>query len=146
MEKIDLPFRMVGRMMHEMFKAFKKRIGEQAEIKITMEQFGLLHMINSEEFEVIQQDLANVMGKDKSSILRIIDSLEDKDLVRRVVDTNDRRKNCLMVTKKGEKVITQYSMLEAELMKEIIEGLTISEMDTFYKVVNHLKSKAEQLQ
>jgi len=146
MEKIDLPFRMVGRMMHEMFKAFKKSIGEQAEIKITMEQFGLLHMINSEEFEVIQQDLAKEMGKDKSSILRIIDSLEDKDLVRRVVDTNDRRKNCLMVTKKGEKVITQYSIIEAEFMKEIIEGLTPSEMDTFYKVVHHLKSKAEQLQ
>lgn len=145
MEKIDLPFRMVGRMMHEMFKAFKKRIGEHAEIKITMEQFGLLYLINSEEFEVIQQDLANEMGKDKSSILRIIDSLEDKDLVRRVVDTNDRRKNCLMVTKKGEKVITQYSILEAELMKEVLEGLTASEMDTFYKVVNHLKSKAEQL-
>lgn len=145
MEKIDLPFRMVGRMMKQMFRAFKKRIGEQAEIKITMEQFGLLHMINSEEFEVIQQDLANVMGKDKSSILRIIDSLEDKDLVRRVVDTNDRRKNCLMVTKKGEKVITQYSILEAELMKEVLEGLTASELDTFYKVVNHLKSQAEQI-
>lgn len=145
MEKIDFPFRMVGRMMQQMFRAFKKRIGEQAEIKITMEQFALLHMITLEKFEVIQQDLANEMGKDKSSILRIIDSLEDKDLVRRVVDTNDRRKNCLMVTKKGEKVITQYSMLEAELMKEVLEGLTVSEMDTFYKVVNHLKSKAEQI-
>jgi MarR family transcriptional regulator, transcriptional regulator for hemolysin len=145
MDKIDLPFRMVGRMMHEMLKAFKKRIGEKADIKITMEQFGLLHMISSEEYEVIQQDLANVMGKDKSSILRIIDSLEDKDLVRRVVDANDRRKNCLMVTKKGERVITQYSMLEAEFMKEVLEGLTAAEMEIFYKVVSHLKNKAEQL-
>ena len=145
MEKSGLRFRMTGKMMHEMFRVFKKRIEDYADIKITMEQYGLLNAISSEEYEVIQQDLANVMGKDKSSILRIVDSLEDKELVRRVVDTKDRRKNCLMVTKKGEKVITQYTMLEAELMKEILDGITPLELETFYKVVNHVKVKAGKL-
>jgi MarR family transcriptional regulator, transcriptional regulator for hemolysin len=47
--------------------------------------------------------MADMIGKNKSTILRLINSLETKGLVRRVVDFKDRRKNYLMVTKKGEK-------------------------------------------
>jgi MarR family transcriptional regulator, transcriptional regulator for hemolysin len=146
MGKQYLPLGMiVGRMMHEMFRVLKKRTGEQAEIMLTIEQFGLLHAIYMKEDDVIQQDMANMMGKDKSSILRIIDSLEEKELVRRVVDTNDRRKNYLMVTKKAERVIKQYLEIEFELMELLQKGLTSSDMNTFYKVISHIKSNAEKL-
>ena len=146
MKKQELPLGMiVARMMHEMFKVLKKRTGEVAEIKLSIEQFGLLHAINMKNEDVIQQDMAEIMGKDKSSIYRVIDSLEEKELVRRVVDKNDRRKNFLMVTKKGEAVIEQYLEIEHSLIKELKEGLCKADIDTFYKVVNHIRSKAEKL-
>lgn len=50
-----------------------------------------------------------------------------------------------MVTKKGERVIKQYMKIAFELMEELQQGLTKSDLDTFYKVVNHIKSKAEKL-
>lgn len=146
MEKQNLPLGMiVGKMMNEMFRVIKKRISEQVEMKITIEQIGLLHAISQKEEEVIQKDMADIMGKDKSAILRLIDSLEEKELVRRVVDTNDRRKNYLMVTKKGEREIKQDMKIVVELMEELQQGLSRSDLDTFYKVVNHIKSKAEEL-
>ena len=146
MEKQNLPLGMiVGKMMNEMFRVIKKRISEQVEMKITIEQIGLLHAISQKEEEVIQKDMADIMGKDKSAILRLIDSLEEKELVRRVVDTNDRRKNYLMVTKKGEREIKQDMKIVVELMEELQQGLSKSDLDTFYKVVNHIKSKAEEL-
>jgi len=146
MEKQSLPLGMiVGRMMHEMFRVLKKRTGEKTEAKLTIEQFGLLHAIKMKEDDVIQKDMAEIMGKDKSAILRLIDSLEEKELVRRVVDTNDRRKNFLMVTKKGEKVIEQGLKIEFELMEELRNGLSKSDLNTFYKVIDHIRSKAEKL-
>lgn len=124
MEKQNLPLGMiVGKMMNEMFRVIKKRISEQVEMKITIEQIGLLHAISQKEEEVIQKDMADIMGKDKSAILRLIDSLEEKELVRRVVDTNDRRKNYLMVTKKGEREIKQDMKIVVELMEELQQGL-----------------------
>jgi len=145
MEKRNFSLMIVGKMIHEVFRVFKKRTGEQSEIKLTIEQFGLLHAINMKEEDVIQQDMADIMGKDKSAILRIIDSLEEKELIRRVVDTNDRRKNYLMVTKKGERTIEQYMSINFKLIEELQQGLALSDVNTFYKVVNHIKSKAEQL-
>ena len=135
----------VGKMMHEYFKVLKKRTSDQSDIILTMEQFGLLHALNQKDEDVIQKDMAEIMCKDKSAILRLIDTLEEKELVRRVVDLNDRRKNFLMVTKKGEKIIAQYLKIEKELTSEVKKGLTVEELATFYKVVSHIKEKAIHL-
>lgn len=145
MEKQNLSILKVGKLMHLVIKAFNKRSEEKThkEIKISTEQFGLLHAISKMQEEVIQKDMAEMMGKDKSAILRLIDSLEEKDLVRRVVDPKDRRKNCLMVTKLGYRVIDEYISIINELMLEIQEGLTQEEIDTFHKVVMHIITKAE---
>jgi len=146
METSTVPLGMaVIEMLKPMFHVLEIRIAKQTEIKLTMAQFGLLFTISQEKDEVILKDMAEKMGKDKSSILRMIDLLEKKELVRRVVDQNDRRKNQLLVTKKGERFIAEFRKIEFELNCELEEGLTDAEMQNFYKVVNHLKNKSNQL-
>ncbi|WP_036877026.1 MarR family winged helix-turn-helix transcriptional regulator [Xylanibacter oryzae] len=132
-------------ILEEMFHAIKKRIKGQAELKlkITTEQFKLLHAIDQKKDEVIQKDMADMMGKNKSTILRLIDSLETKGLVKRVADTKDRRKNYLMVTKKGKEIIKQYECILKLIIEDLEQGLTVSELNTFYKVAAHFKSMAE---
>jgi MarR family transcriptional regulator for hemolysin len=146
MEQDNLPLGMVvGQMMHEMLRVLKKRDIEQAEVILSIEQHAVLHILNERDSDVILNEMAEVMGKDKSSILRIIDVLEKKELVRRAVDPKDRRKKYLMVTKKGKQVIELFLKIEAELRTELKEGLTKEDMKTFYKVVSHIKAKAKQI-
>ena len=146
MEQDNLPLGMVvGQMLHEMAKVLKRRDFEQAEVALSIEQHAVLHIINKRKSDVILKEMADAMGKDKSAILRIIDVLEEKELVRRAVDTKDRRKKYLMVTKKGKQVIEKFIKIDAELRTELKKGLTKKEMKIFYKVVNHIKMKAEQL-
>ena len=148
MEKQNSPLEIeLGHViLEDMFHAIRKRIKNQAEIqlKITREQFKLLHAISQNKKEVIQKDMADSIGKDKSTILRLIDSLETKGLVRRVADTKDRRKNYLMVTKKGEEIIKQYERIIKVMIEELQQGLNESELNTFYKVAAHFKSNAEK--
>jgi len=63
------------------------------------------------------------MGKDQSAVIKLIDSLEKKKLIKRVVDVNDRRKNFLTITERGEKVMQQYMEIEHELINELQQGL-----------------------
>ncbi len=134
-------------LLEDMFHAIRKCIKNQAEIKlkITREQFKLLHAISEKKEEVIQKDMADLICKNKSTILRLIDSLETKELVRRVAGTKDRRKNYLMVTKKGEELIKQYENIFSAMFEELQQGLNESELNTFYKVAAHIKSRAETL-
>jgi len=146
MENQKHPFGMaLGSMMREVIRLLKKRFIEQADIKLTTEQIGLLIVISMNKEEVIQQELACSMGKDKSAILRTIDMIEAKDLVKRVSDTADRRKKYLMITKKGERVIEQYLAIENELTTMLQKGLTEEEIKTFYKVVDHIKANAKAM-
>jgi MarR family transcriptional regulator, transcriptional regulator for hemolysin len=146
MSKQDRPIVMVMiKMIHEVFRALRKRIIEQTEAKLTGEQFGLLYAISQKEEEVIQKDMAETMGKDKSAILRMIDLLEAKKMLVRVVDKTDRRKNQIMVTKQGERVLAQYLEIEFQLTEELQQGLSQDELDMFYKVINHIQTRAKQL-
>ncbi len=146
MEQDNLPLGMVvGQMMRELLRVLKKRDIEQSDIPLTIEQHAVLHILNAKDSEVILNDMACAMGKDKSAILRIIDVLENKGLVRRAPDQKDRRKKYLMVTKTGEQVIENFKEIEKELREELKVGISAEEMKIFYKVINNLKAKAEQL-
>lgn len=135
----------LGKTLSEIFKVIKKKAAKQAEAKLTFDQFGLLYAINQQKQDVIQKDMAETMGKDKSVILRIIDSLEEKELVRRVVDMNDRRKNQILVTKKGLQTIDQYLAIEFQAKEDLLDGVSQSDVDTFYRVLAHIRTKAEQM-
>lgn len=147
MGKQDLSIMDLGRMMHEIFRVFKKRIENQEndEVRLSPEQFSLLHALSLKEEEVIQKDMAEMMGKDKSAVLRIIDCLEEKGLVRRVAAIEDRRKNYLMVTKAGYRAINQYMNIVFEMMKDLREGLTQEDIDTFHQVVDQIRCNAIKL-
>ena len=146
MEALKMPLGMVViKMLKPMFRVLEFRASKQTDIKLTMAQFGLLFAISEEKEEVILKDIAEKMGKDKSAILRMIDLLEKKELVRRVVDLNDRRKNYLMVTKKCERLIAEFRNIELELNSELLEGISDADIQTFYKVVDRIKVKSDQL-
>ena len=146
METSKMPLGLVVvKMLKPMFCVLEMRAAKQTDIKLTMPQFVLLFTISEEKEEVILKDMAEKLGKDKSAILRMIDLLEKKELLRRAVDQNDRRKNQLLVTKKGERLIAEFRNVEFELNCELLEGLSDADMQTFYKVVNHITVKADQL-
>ena len=136
---------LVGRMMKEFFRVMKKRSVDQTEEKLTIEQFRLLKVISLEPDEVIQKDIAEILGKDKSAILRMVDCLENRELLRRVVDINDRRKNRIMVSKKGERAIDQFIKVELQLTNELMDGLDEADIDAFLRVIEHIQVKAQQL-
>lgn len=146
MKTLKMPLGMiVVNMLKPMFCVLEMRAAKQTGLKLTMPQFVLLFKISEEKEEVILKDMAEKLGKDKSAILRMIDLLEKKELVRRAVDQNDRRKNQLLVTKKGERLIAEFREIESELNSELLEGLSDADMETFYKVANHIQIKSEQL-
>ena len=140
-------FSIFEKIMRDIFRVLKKRFYElnDDEIELSTAQFGLLQAICRKDEDVIQKDMAEIMAKDKSAILRLIDSLEEQELIRRVVDNKDRRKNYLMVTKIGYRVMKRYKVIVNELILEIQQGLNKSDKDAFSKVVNHITIKIGEL-
>jgi len=145
--KEDIPLRMIiaKRMNHEVFRVLRKRIEQQADVKLTIEEFVLIQVLSNKEEKAIQKNMAETMGKDKSMIMRLVNSLEGKELIKRVECPEDKRKNYLVITEKGEKVLEQYREIEIELIEELQKGLTESDTAILHRVINQIKTNAERL-
>lgn len=146
LEDQHLPWTMIHRRLSsDLFRVFKKRIRDQVKIKLTLDEYGLLLSINNKGDKVIQKNMAEAMGKDQSVIMKLIDSLEKKKLVKRIVGLNDRRKNFLDITKKGEEVLEQYMKIELTLIEELHQDIPSSEIENFRKILLFIRNKAEKM-
>lgn len=90
----------VAKLRNKLHRLMKQRYMAEAEIQITVEEFMLLSMIE-EKTDQILQSIALATGKNKSVVMRMIDSLERKGLARRTVNPDDRRENLLSITAEG---------------------------------------------
>lgn len=122
-----------------------KAILKQEEIPYSIEHLVLLKITRECKDSVVQQDLAEKMGKDKSMILRIVDILEKDGLLRRIVDPNDRRRNILEVTYLGNQFINRFQEIELMISTELLKNLTDEEIESFFSVVEKIKTNAEKL-
>ena len=122
-------------------KCFFDKLQENG-INITPEQFLVLDILWKEQ-SLSQQNIADIIQKDKNSVTKIIDSLEKKNLVRRVVDKNDRRINKIELTDEGsalEKVTTEVAI---NFMNDAIKDIDKQELDIFVNVMRKLKNNLE---
>ena len=122
-------------------KCFFDKLQENG-INITPEQFLVLDIL-WEKQSLSQQNIADIIQKDKNSVTKIIDSLEKKQLVRRVVDTKDRRINKIELTDEAlslEKVTTEVAI---NFMNDTIKGIDNKDLDSFVNVMRQIKDNLE---
>jgi DNA-binding MarR family transcriptional regulator len=70
-----------------------------------------------------QADLAARAGITSPSLVGIIDDLEQRGLVKRERSSKDRRRNMLLLTAKGEKLMTDLFATVTEIEKPIRDAL-----------------------
>lgn len=122
-------------------KCFFDKLQENG-INITPEQFLVLDILWKKQ-SLSQQKIADIIQKDKNSVTKIIDSLEKKNLVKRVVDKNDRRINKIELTDEAfalEKITTKVAI---DFMNGAVKGIDSQDLDTFVDVMRRLKNNLE---
>lgn len=121
-------------------RTFKRRINGLS-LDLPTESFRLLMVIDYKG-EVTQQDLADFMNKDKSGIMRLLDAMEEKELILRSTDEDDKRKNIIAITKKGKEFLKEVTLKEKRMFKELGQGISASDMITFNRVLIQIRENA----
>lgn len=85
-----------------------------------------------------QATLGEILGVDRSDMVRLVDSLEDRQLAKRVKDPKDRRRQIISITKKGTKAYTNLRPLVT-----VAEDKALDESTS--KQLKHLRKLAKQI-
>lgn len=132
----------VGKLRNRLHRLLKQKYSSEAGIKLTVEEFILLDMIDARTDQILQ-NIAIATGKNKSVAMRMIDSLEAKGLVKRTVNPDDRRENLLSTTEKGKEVVAIYLDIEKKLSEELLAGIAPEKLSVFAEVLAKISEKTE---
>lgn len=128
-------------VVKEIVRSLKNRFQKEG-INLTIEQFFILNILDNED-GLILQELAEIVDRDKSAVLRHIDGLEKNHFVTRVKDDDDKRRKLLLITKPGIKVLKKARAVDQQLDKEItgkIKNIKIKDFEdalaSMYKFIS----------
>lgn len=89
-------------------------------------------------------DIAPALGMESTSLSRIIQSLEEKKMIQRIPDKNDKRKIRIVLTKKGimQKELAKNTVRNFNHMAELKIGR--EKLTDFFKTIDDIVELAEQ--
>ena len=91
---------------------------------------------------VRQNALADAVGIEGASLVRLIDELQASGLVTRKPDPSDRRANSISLTPRGREVVAEVNEDIQRLRLEIFKGIDESDVNATSRVLNAIKTAA----
>ncbi|MGV3491761.1 MAG: MarR family winged helix-turn-helix transcriptional regulator [Devosia sp.] len=91
---------------------------------------------------VRQNALAEAIGIEGASLVRLIDELEGSGLVQRLPDPTDRRANSVSLTPRGTEVVAEVNANVAALRKQVFAGLSDADFEATLRVFAAIKTAA----
>jgi DNA-binding MarR family transcriptional regulator len=110
-----------SKLVHEKVTAIFRKRG----FNVTVEQFGVLVLLWYKE-GVKQQDIADGLKRNKTTITRIIENMINSNLIVKVPDQLDKRNKLIYLTQKGK-----------ALQKEMVEASGL----VYYQTLNNITHK-----
>ncbi|WP_409200463.1 MarR family winged helix-turn-helix transcriptional regulator [Methanobrevibacter sp. DSM 116169] len=101
---------------------------------ISYNQYGLILHIYRDEGS-IQGKIASACGTDKCGASRSLRGLEDKELIIKKIDENNRRSYKLFLTEKGKKIVENMIEKEIQWENHVCDKMDI-EKENLFKILN----------
>jgi len=114
-----------------------------AKFNLTLAQFGVLAHLSAND-GITQQALSEMLFVTKGNVCGLIGRLEERGLVVRVSDPDDRRSNHLHLTPKGRELADQVVPANEQFISDHMATLSPEEQETLRALLRRLdKSIAE---
>ena len=123
-------------------KQYSAAMLKQYNVGLTPEQFLLIDLLWNQG-PMSQQQMADLMQKDKNSITKLVDALEKKGLVVRKKDETDRRSNLLVLTSEADGLKMDAKEKGISILDSILEGISEEELKSFLDTLAKLTNNME---
>ena len=132
MDSLDMAGHLIRRLHQLSTQVFVQRT-QAAGYDLTPVQFAALDAIHAHP-KTDQARVAEMIAYDRATIGGVIDRLEQKGWVRRIVSERDRRARELSLTKEGERVRAALLPIVRKLQDEILQSLSAADRTRFLKL------------
>jgi MarR family transcriptional regulator for hemolysin len=122
-------------------RRFRARFAERVKSSSQTEaRWSALYQLAREPRGLIQSELAERMGIQGPTLVRLLDALEAQGLVCRLSTPEDRRAKRVMIQPAGEAMVKEVDVVAAQLREDTFAGVTIEELRITLQVLEKLGS------
>jgi len=141
MSVLDMAGHLIRRLHQQSTQVFVQRT-QAAGFDLTPVQYAALEAIY-ENPGIDQARVAEMIGYDRATIGGVIERLEKKDWIRRLVSEQDRRARELSLTAKGKKIRMALEPIVQDLQKDILKPLSRADRESFIYLARQVVLQSE---
>lgn len=116
-------------------------------IPVTIEQFSVLAVLFYQN-GINQKELGTLLGRDKTTITRIISNMTRNKLIKRIGDSRDGRGKLIYLTPKGEAIQKKAVGVSGKLYQKTIRNIQEKDlaqgMAVVAKMIQNIHTSAKQ--
>lgn len=94
---------------------------------------------------LMQRELANLLGIEGASLVGLLDRMALDGWIERREIPEDRRCKFVHLTEQAHTLSREITAIAETLRHELLEGLSVEEIQCCIRVLNHIKSRASQI-
>ena len=140
--KDSIPFKL-GYVTKLVFKKLNSQLSIEG-IPVLAEQLPILMVVYFQETALTQQEIANVLQKDKAGIQRSVQTLNKDGFLRIESDIEDKRKNLISLTASGKFVCEKVQTLAINFHNQIMGQFTEEENTIFNSLLDRISEAIEK--
>ena len=130
----------LGMLIGQVHRLSTKRFVQNSHkygLDISLDQWLVLGPVWKNE-GISQKNISEYSGKDKTSVTKIIDTLEKKNLVVRVADQLDHRVKRVVLSNKGRELFLDVMPVMSQTRDELRNGISDKEIESLKIVLNKI--------
>lgn len=104
----------------------------------------LLFLYQNEKCDIASSIVENLMIS-KSHVSASVETLKNKEYIKKIQDIKDRKKFHIKLTKKAESILTSIAQEQEELREELFDGIDAKEKRQFLKTFSKILKNAKAI-
>jgi len=138
-ENIGLEIRIVSNLIYNRMN----QVTMEAEYVSAHQCLVLQHLAKHGCDDVYQKDIEELFSIRRSTANQMLRTLEERGFIKRLQSKDDARKNKLYLTDAGRESCTNLNSQMEMLLKELVGGIDIQELEAFQKTLRKLWHNVE---
>lgn len=134
----------IGILLHETAHSWRIALDKRLRpLGLSQAKWRALMILGRAEENITQRDLAERLGVEGPTLVRLLDRLEADDWVERRACTDDRRSKRIHLRPRARDLLKQIETIAADLRRELLSDLKSEEVEALADMLTRIRGRAE---